>query len=74
MSVGHIYAFLLSHYTFSSRAWILRCQSWHLGESLIYHSPSLMMFSDLGGHPINLLEKLEYMYPSFTFTLRCREA
>ena len=25
VSVGHIYAFLLSHYTFSSRARILRC-------------------------------------------------
>ena len=35
VSVGHIYAFLLSHYTFSSRARILRCQSWHLGESRI---------------------------------------
>ena len=33
--VGHIYAFLLSHYTFSYRARILRCQSRRLGESRI---------------------------------------
>ena len=33
--VGYIYAFLLSHYTFSSRARILRCQSGRLGESRI---------------------------------------
>ena len=35
VSVIHICAFLLSHYTFSSRARILRCQSWHLGKSRI---------------------------------------
>ena len=35
VSVGHIYAFLLSHYTFSSRARILRCLSRRLGESRI---------------------------------------
>ena len=34
-SVGPIFAFLSSHYTFSSRAWILRCQSRRLGESRI---------------------------------------
>ena len=35
VSVGHIFAFLSSHYTFSSRARILRCQSRHVGESRI---------------------------------------
>ena len=43
VSVGHIYAFLLSHYTFSSRARILKCQPRHLGESRIYQSPPLML-------------------------------
>ena len=42
VSVGHIFAFLSSHYTFSSRAQILKCQSQHLGESRIYHSPPLI--------------------------------
>ena len=42
VSVGHIFAFLSSHNTFSSRAWILRCQSRRLGESRIYHSPPLL--------------------------------
>ena len=46
VSVGHIYAFLSSHYTFSSQARILRCQSRCLGESWIYHSPRLC----LSGH------------------------
>ena len=35
VSVGHIFAFLSSHYTFSSRARILKCQSRRLGESRI---------------------------------------
>ena len=39
VSVGHIFAFLSSQYTFSSRAQILKCQSLRLGESQIYHSP-----------------------------------
>ena len=39
VSVGHIFAFLSSHYTFLSWAQILRCQSRRLGESRIYHSP-----------------------------------
>ena len=34
-AVSHIFAFLSSHYTFSSWAWILRCQSLRLGESWI---------------------------------------
>ena len=42
VSVNHKYAFLLSRYTFSSRARILRCQSRHLYESRIYHSPPLI--------------------------------
>ena len=42
VSVGHIFAFLSSHYTFSSRARILRCQSRRLVESRIYHSPPLL--------------------------------
>ena len=43
VSVSHIFAFLLSHYTFSSRAPILRCQSQRLGKSRIYHSPLLYL-------------------------------
>ena len=41
VSVGHMFAFLSSHYTFSTRSRILRChgQSRRLGESRIYHSP-----------------------------------
>ena len=39
VSVGHIFAFLSSQYTFSSRAQILKCQSLRLGESQIYHLP-----------------------------------
>ena len=39
--VGHIFAFLSSHYAFSSRARILKRQSRGLGESRIYHSPAL---------------------------------
>ena len=42
VSVGHIFAFLSSHYTFSSRARILKRQSRRLGESRIYHSPPLL--------------------------------
>ena len=41
VSVSHIFAFLSSRYTFSSRTRILKCQFWHLGESRIYHSPPL---------------------------------
>ena len=41
VSVGHIFAFLSSYYTFSSRTRILRCQSRRLGESRIHHSPLL---------------------------------
>ena len=41
VSVGHIFAFLSSHYTFSSRARILESQSRRLGESRVYHSPPL---------------------------------
>ena len=41
VSVSHIFAFPSSHYTFSSRARILKCQSQRLGESQIYHSPPL---------------------------------
>ena len=44
VSVGHIFAFLLSHYTFSSRAWILKRQSRSLGESRIYQSPPLTLY------------------------------
>ena len=46
-SVGHIFAFLSSHYTFSSRTRILRCQSWCLGESRIYYSPPLYVMYNL---------------------------
>ena len=50
VSVGHIFAFLSSHYTFSSWARILRCQSQHLDESRIYYLPPLKVgtwiFSD----------------------------
>ena len=52
VSVGHIFAFLSSHYTFSSRARILKCQSRHLSETRIYHSPPLIVSeaeSDSGG-------------------------
>ena len=42
VSVGHIFAFLSSRYTFSSRSRILKCQSRRLGESRIYHSPPLL--------------------------------
>ena len=42
VSVGHIFAFLSSHYTFSSWARILKCKSRGLGESQIYHSPPLI--------------------------------
>ena len=38
---------LLSHYTFLSQARILRCQSWCLGKSWIYHLPPLKMNSSL---------------------------
>ena len=41
--VGHIFAFLSSHYTFSSRARILKCQSERLGESRIYHLSPLTL-------------------------------
>ena len=44
MSVGHIFAFLSSHHTFSSRAQILKCQSWCLGEYRIYHLPPLRLY------------------------------
>ena len=37
VSVGHIFAFLSSNYTFSSRARILKCQS------RIYHSALLVI-------------------------------
>ena len=52
VSVGHIYAFLLKHYTFSSRARILRCQSRRLGESRILPfatptSRALVIFSQV---------------------------
>ena len=41
VSVGHINAFLLSPYTFSSQARILRCQSRRFGESRILLLPPL---------------------------------
>ena len=41
VSVGRIYAFLSSHSTFLSWSRILKCQSWCLDESRIYHSPPL---------------------------------
>ena len=41
VSVSHIYAFLLSHYTFSPQAQILRCQS----QRVIYHSPPIHVYN-----------------------------
>ena len=46
VSVCHIFAFLSSHCTFSSRTRILKCQSCHLGKSRIYYSPPLLVSHD----------------------------
>ena len=42
VSVGHIFAILSSHNTFTPRPRILKHQSRRLGESPIYHSPPLL--------------------------------
>ena len=48
VSVGYIFAFLSSQYTFSSQARILKSQSMHLGESQIYHLPPLIFLKAFG--------------------------
>ena len=57
VSVGRVFAFLSSHYTFSSRAQILKCQSRHLGKSQIYHLPPLILPLVTGEIPLNCLKE-----------------
>ena len=73
VSAGHIFAFLLSHYTFLARAQILRCQSRHLGKSQIYHSPPLLVSFNTTSvihlllHPASLSHKTE------TTQIKCKK-
>ena len=65
VSIGHIFAFLSSRYTFSSRARILKCQSRRLGESRIYHSPPLIFYSHTGSRHTFVYGWLQFLTTLF---------